>query len=394
MVYRRTPAVVVRLEDNRARILKAARDLVAEDGWRHTQVAAVAAKAGLATGTISMQASYLRRRLSSTGRTTLSGRSFGGCPQGSTHEGSRGPQDGCKEGGADPGSPQEVADPWRIDDRYRTVGRVRSAGERIRADVGVCHEDQAMAATLRRTAVRHIWIGTSGWAYDGWRGPFYPRDVAKKRWLAWYATQFATTEINGSFYRTPSLATVHRWRDETPDDFLFAWKASKYITHWKRLGETCPSSLRLMNTRLRALGSKLGPVLFQLPANFDADASRLEHFLAMLPSKHRYVFEFRHESWYAAKILALLREHNAALCLSDHHQAPAPWKVTARHVYVRGHGPAGSYKGRYPETTLNSWADHIRRWRRRGREVFVYFDNDQKSAAPKDARRLLSMLGA
>lgn len=250
-----------------------------------------------------------------------------------------------------------------------------------------------MAAARKTAALSKVWIGTSGWTYDGWRGSFYPRDVAKRRWLAWYATRFATTEINGSFYRTPSLAAVRRWHDETPEDFLFAWKASKFITHWKRLGETSPKSLRLMNTRLRALGTKLGPILFQLPANFEADAGRLEAFLAMLPSGRRHVFEFRHESWYAAKILAMLREHDAALCLSDHHQAPAPWKATAGHVYVRGHGPGGRYKGRYPEKVLISWADHIRRWRRGGREVFVYFDNDQKSAAPKDAERLLSLLG-
>jgi uncharacterized protein YecE (DUF72 family) len=250
-----------------------------------------------------------------------------------------------------------------------------------------------MAAAGEKPALRNVWIGTSGWTYDGWRGPFYPRDVAKKRWLDWYATRFATTEINGSFYRTPSLATVRGWRNKTPDSFLFAWKASKYITHWKRLGESSPSSLKLMSTRFRALGSKLGSVLFQLPANFEADAGRLEAFFAMLPNGHRYVFEFRHESWYSAKILGLLREHDAALCLSDHHQAPAPWKLTARHVYVRGHGPGGRYKGRYSEKTLNSWADHIQRWRRSGREVFVYFDNDQKSAAPKDAQRLLSLLG-
>jgi uncharacterized protein YecE (DUF72 family) len=250
-----------------------------------------------------------------------------------------------------------------------------------------------MAETRKQVALHKIWIGTSGWTYDDWRGPFYPRDVAKRRWLDWYANQFATTEINGSFYRTPSLETVRRWRDETPDDFLFAWKASKFITHWKRLGDDSPKSLKLMNTRLRALGSKLGPVLFQLPAHFEADIERLESFLAMLRGRrHRYVFEFRHESWYAAKVLALLHEHDVALCLSDHHQAPAPWKATARHVYVRGHGPGGHYKNHYPETELKTWAESIRRWRRGGREVFVYFDNDQKSAAPKDAHRLRSLL--
>jgi uncharacterized protein YecE (DUF72 family) len=251
-----------------------------------------------------------------------------------------------------------------------------------------------MVDKRKTTASRHVWIGTSGWTYEDWRGPFYPRDVAKKRWLIWYASQFGAAEINGSFYRTPALETVRRWRDETPDDFLFAWKASKYITHWKRLGTTSRSSLRLMNTRLRALGRKLGPVLFQLPANFHADAERLRVFLAMLPDGHRYVFEFRHESWYAAKILTLLHEHDVALCFSDHHQAPAPWTVTARHVYVRGHGPGGRYKDHYSDTELSAWADSIGRWRRGRRDVFVYFDNDQKSAAPKDARRLLSLLGS
>jgi uncharacterized protein YecE (DUF72 family) len=111
-----------------------------------------------------------------------------------------------------------------------------------------------------------LWIGTSGWTYDGWRGSFYPDDEPKKNWLTWYSTQFKTTEINGSFYRTPSLEAVRAWHDQTPDDFLFAWKASKFITHWKRLTEKCDNSLELMETRLKVLGPKLGIVLFQLPA--------------------------------------------------------------------------------------------------------------------------------
>lgn len=249
-------------------------------------------------------------------------------------------------------------------------------------------------AKTRRSKSNGIWIGTSGWTYDDWRGPFYPRDVAKKDWLPWYATQFVTTEINGSFYRTPALDTVRQWRDSTPAEFIFAWKASKYITHWKRLGKTSPSSIKLMNTRLRALGRKLGPILFQLPPNFEADPDRLKAFLKMLSKRHRYVFEFRHESWYGAEILAVLKAYNAALCLSDHHQAPAPWVATARHVYIRGHGPGGRYKDRYPEKSLKTWAAAIRRWRRGRREVFVYFDNDQKSAAPHDAQRLRSLLDA
>jgi uncharacterized protein YecE (DUF72 family) len=236
------------------------------------------------------------------------------------------------------------------------------------------------------------WIGTSGWTYDGWRGPFYPKDVAKKNWLAFYASQFPTTEINGSFYRTPSLAAVEAWREQTPREFLFAWKASKFITHWKRLSEKSDNSIALMQTRLKQLGPKTGPVLFQLPPRFVADRERLAGFLKMLPRCYAYAFEFRHKSWYEDPIIDLLREHDISLCLSDHHDAPSPWIVTARHVYVRGHGPGGRYKDNYPDKTLRAWAKDIATWKRQRRTVFVYFDNDQKSAAPADAKRLMEMV--
>jgi uncharacterized protein YecE (DUF72 family) len=237
----------------------------------------------------------------------------------------------------------------------------------------------------------HLWIGTSGWTYDGWRGSFYPDDEPKKNWLTWYSSQFNSTEINGSFYRTPSLEAVRAWREQTPDDFLFAWKASKFITHWKRLTEKCDNSLELMETRLKALGPKLGIVLFQLPAHFKANRDRLASFLKMLNKRRRYSFEFRDASWYEPPILKLLEDHNISLCLSDHHDAPAPWLVTARHVYIRGHGPTGEYKDRYPKRTLEKWAADIKKWRKRRLDVYCYFDNDQKTAAPKDARRLAEM---
>jgi uncharacterized protein YecE (DUF72 family) len=237
-----------------------------------------------------------------------------------------------------------------------------------------------------------VWIGTSGWTYDGWRGPFYPADVPKKQWLRWYSEQFASTEINGSFYRTPSIEAVQAWRDQTPDDFLFAWKASKFITHWKRLSEKSVNSIELMVSRLAVLGPKAGPVLFQLPARFKADRERLASFFRLLPKRRRYAFEFRDASWYDAAILKLLRERDVALCISDHQDAPAPWEATAGHVYIRGHGPTGQYKDRYPPRTLRAWAEQIARWKRRRLDVYCYFDNDQKSAAPKDARRLKELV--
>ena len=215
-----------------------------------------------------------------------------------------------------------------------------------------------------------------------------------RNWLRWYASQFSTTEINGSFYRTPSLETVLAWREATPTDFLFAWKASKFITHWKRLTEKCQNSLDLMESRLKVLGKKAGPVLFQLPPQFKADSTRLRAFLKLLNKRRKYAFEFRHPSWYEPTILALLGDHDIALCLSDHHDAPAPREVTAGHVYLRGHGPTGQYKDRYPKKTLEEWAEAIRQWRKKGLTIYGYFDNDQKTAAPKDAERLIALCQA
>jgi uncharacterized protein YecE (DUF72 family) len=245
-------------------------------------------------------------------------------------------------------------------------------------------------STTRRPA--RVLIGTSGWTYDGWRGPFYPEQVPKRAWLSYYATQFGTTEINGSFYRTPSLEAVRGWHDQTPEGFVFAWKASKFITHWKRLTSKCENSIALMQTRLDALGPKAVAVLFQLPARFAKDCQRLDDFLEMLPTGYRFAFEFRDKSWYADDALDVLRAHNVSLCLSDHRDAPAPWEATATHVYVRGHGPGGHYQGSYSARTLQRWADSIAAWQRQRRGVLVYFDNDQKAAAPRDARRLTHLL--
>jgi uncharacterized protein YecE (DUF72 family) len=237
-----------------------------------------------------------------------------------------------------------------------------------------------------------VLIGTSGWHYDSWRGPFFPKGLPLKSQLQFYASQFQTTELNAVFYRTPTPEAVKTWRELTGRDFVFAWKASKFITHWKRLSQNSVNSLELLEDRLSHLGSKVGPILFQLPPNFKADADRLRTFFKLLSDKRRYSFEFRDPSWYAPEILKLLADQNISLCLSDHHDAPAPWKRTADFVYVRGHGPGGRYKGHYPESTLKEWAKRIRSWKNRGIDVYIYFDNDQKSAAPADALKLRQML--
>ncbi len=233
-----------------------------------------------------------------------------------------------------------------------------------------------------------VLIGTSGWQYDSWRGPFFPRQLRIKDQLCYYATQFRTTELNGVFYRTPTEEAVRGWRDRTPNDFVFAWKASKFITHWKRLSERSENSLELLESRVSLLGPKAGPILFQLPPQFACNDERLASFIKMLNPKRRYVFEFRHPSWYAPRILRLLSQANIALCISDHADAPAPWKRTADFVYVRGHGPGGRYKGHYAPGILARWQKTIKVWRAGGFDVYVYFDNDQKSAAPLDGLRL------
>jgi uncharacterized protein YecE (DUF72 family) len=237
-----------------------------------------------------------------------------------------------------------------------------------------------------------VLIGTSGWHYESWRGPFFPEGLPVKNQLQYYASQFETTELNGVFYRTPTPKTVGNWRAQTGNTFVFAWKASKYITHWKRLSDRSSSSLQLMEQRLSLLGDKIGPILFQLPPQFELNVDRLASFFKLLSRKRRYVFEFRHPSWYQPRILRMLAEENISLCLSDHHDAPAPWKRTADFVYVRGHGPGGRYRGHYRPDTLEEWAHRITSWKRQGCDVYVYFDNDQKSAAPADALKLKQLL--
>jgi len=239
-----------------------------------------------------------------------------------------------------------------------------------------------------------VFIGTSGWHYDSWRGAFFPKELIGKHQLLYYASQFCTAELNGVFYRTPTPEAVSGWYEQTGNGFIFSWKASKFITHWKRLTSQCQNSLELLEDRLTLLHEKAGPVLFQLPPQFGVDQERLSSFIKLLSNNRRYSFEFRHPSWYVPPVYRILSNANCALCISDHHDAPAPWQRTADFVYVRGHGPSGRYKGRYPKETLGTWARKIQSWRKRGLDVYVYFDNDQKSAAPFDAIALKKMISA
>jgi uncharacterized protein YecE (DUF72 family) len=234
-------------------------------------------------------------------------------------------------------------------------------------------------------------IGCSGWVYKDWSGPFYPEGTKDKDRLEYYATRFDTAEINASFYRLPSEATVEGWARRAPPGFLFAWKVSRFITHNKKLKD-CADSVALVFGRMAPLGDRYGPALIQLPPQLRRNDERLADFLALLPPGRRHTVEFRHPSWYDPAVFEILRRHDAALCISDHHSAPSPWEVTASWVYVRGHGPGGRYVGRYPPDEMAAWAARVRSWRAEGRDVYAYFDNDIKSAAPFDAEALKALL--
>lgn len=240
-------------------------------------------------------------------------------------------------------------------------------------------------------AKARIRIGTSGWRYDDWRGAFYPDDVKPPSWLAYYGRRFPAVEINNSFYKLPEEKTLRTWRDAAPEGFMFAAKANRFVTHMKKLKDP-EEGLQRMMQRFRLLGDRLGPVLYQCPPKWKANAERLEAFLEALPKNVPAAFEFREDSWYGDEVLELLDKHGAALCLSDHPAATVVGTPPGPFVYVRLHG-AELYQGSYDGRTLRGWASRIAGWQQEGRDVWCFFDNDIKAAAPGDAARLAEMLG-
>jgi uncharacterized protein YecE (DUF72 family) len=206
-----------------------------------------------------------------------------------------------------------------------------------------------------------------------------PRDF-----LRFYAARFDTVEVNNTSYR---LAAPAAWRDATPPGFLFAAKASRFVTHLKKL-KGPEEGLRRFFSPLAPLAQKLGPVVFQLPPRWRADPGRLAAFLDALPPGRRYAFEFREESWFGPGTYELLERHGAALCLWDLAGRRSPVRVTTDFAYVRLHGPGGPYQGSYGDEALEVWAARMLEWRAAGISTYCYFDNDDRGHAPLDALRL------
>jgi len=235
-----------------------------------------------------------------------------------------------------------------------------------------------------------IGIGTSGYVYRHWRkGVFYPAGLPVREELAFYARRFATVELNNPFYRLPTAEMFSRWRETTPDDFHFAVKASRYITHVKRLRNVA-DEVALFVERAGYLGTKLGPVLFQLPPTQQLDIPRLGEFLPLLLSGHRWVLEFRHPSWHNNEVYRLLAEHEVALCIPVG-RGLHPDRITTA-TYLRMHR-GGESRGGFTADELKTWAARVQALSSVGKDVYIYFNNDWEGFAIRDATTLRELLG-
>jgi uncharacterized protein YecE (DUF72 family) len=241
--------------------------------------------------------------------------------------------------------------------------------------------------------VRPVRIGCSGWNYAHWRGRVYPKGLPQKSWLEHYGTLFDTVEVNNTFYRLPRREAVAGWVAQSPPGFLFAVKASRYLTHVKRLQEM-EQGLERFYDRIEPLlrSPKMGPVLWQLPPTFRRDDERLAAALGRLPSG-RHCFEFRHGSWFVPETYELLREHGVALVIGDHPERP--WQaleLTADWTFLRFHYGHRGRNGNYSERELEGWAERIEAWRQKA-DVFAYFNNDWEGYAVKNGLWLQTRLG-
>ena len=237
----------------------------------------------------------------------------------------------------------------------------------------------------------NIRIGTSGWHYRHWVGSFYPQKLPTSKMLAYYEERFDTVEINHSFYQLPKIESLRAWREATAKDFEFAIKASRFLTHNKKLKEP-ENALHNFLPRAEALGKKLGPILFQLPPKWGLNVDRLAQFLEALPRHHHYTFEFREPSWLVQPVYDLLREYNSAFCIYQLAGFQSPIQITADWTYVRLHGPGGKYQGSYDDAVLEQWAGRIANWSKKLRSIYVYFDNDQAGYAAFNALTLKSLV--
>jgi uncharacterized protein YecE (DUF72 family) len=230
-------------------------------------------------------------------------------------------------------------------------------------------------------------IGTSGFYYKHWQGNFYPEDIKQKDFFEYYQTKFSTVELNSPFYRLPTHATFKGWKERTESDFVFSVKASRYITHLKKLNDV-QDALGNLFERIDLLEDKLGPLLFQLPPGWNYNSDRFKIFIGLLPSGYRYTFEFRNHSWCNEEVYELLAKRNISFCIYEIEHHMSPIISTADFVYVRLHGPEGKYQGYYDDSAMKWWSEKVSEWLHKKKDVYFYFDNDQNGYAATNAMKL------
>ena len=238
---------------------------------------------------------------------------------------------------------------------------------------------------------QNVWIGCSGYMYRHWRGPFYPADLPQKKWLDFYVRYFPTVELNNSFYMLPAASTFEGWRENSPEGFLYAVKANRFITHMKKLSEPEPH-LAKMFERVELLGEKLGPVLYQLPPRWRYNGERFEAFLRALPRNVEQVVEVRETSWLNEEFFALLEQFGVGYCIASLPDYQSPVRATAPFVYLRFHGSGQMYYYRYTDDELRYWREVIARFTSEGRAVYAYFNNDPNAWAVENALELMAIV--
>ena len=238
-----------------------------------------------------------------------------------------------------------------------------------------------------------IRIGTSGYHYKHWFGRYYPAGMKPTEMLAHYARDFDTVELNNTFYQLPAEKNFDAWRENSPPDFLYSVKGSRFITHMIKLKDA-QRGLTNFVPRAERLRGKLGPILWQLPPGWKINVERLEEFLSLLPKGHRYTFELRNVTWMTDAVFEVLTKYNAAFCIYELAGYMSPLEITTDWTYIRLHGPTHfKYQGSYSDEQLAEWAGRIKRWSRKLKAIYVYFDNDDSANAVQNALTLKRMLG-
>ncbi len=242
---------------------------------------------------------------------------------------------------------------------------------------------------MRRSRIH---IGCSGWNYKDWRGRFYKEKSSSRDWFKKYSSLFSTVEINNTFYRLPTHSTFEKWREQAKAGFMYAVKASRFITHMKKLKDV-EEPVKNFLDHASILGRHLGPVLFQLPPRWNVNTERLDSFTDILPKGQGYVFEFRNNSWYEKRVYDILSAKRMSMCLHDMKGSGSPLILVGDICYIRFHGTSGKYAGGYPLSRLRKWIKIITEAADKGKEVYVYFNNDSEAHAPRDALRLMKVTG-